>query len=143
MNNTVKNIVIGGLTLATLAIAASSALAGTGVTNRNTHRTTTGTGRVDFESVDNYSGVQVNRSQSLKMEANFGDVNDARVRFDGDSFSGSATSFNRRPVDPVAIGSFTSLYERLNVDGSSKAIGFESYSFTERMNEHNVESYSF
>ena len=136
--------------LSTLAIAsvlvlgtAGAALAGSGVTNRHTTRTTTGRGEINFTNVETYSINQENYSSALKMETYGGDVNISNVKFKNGEWSGSGHSSNNVVVDPVAKGAYSEQTETVVINGTSTADGFEVFDFTEVERTHSVESYNF
>ena len=124
--------------------AAAPAFAGTSVTNSTTVRKVYGgTGSVTTNLNRVTSGVQINTSQSLKMEADGGTRNIVNVGFNGHKLTGTAHSSNTQPIDPYAIGTYSSQYERLNVTETLNVNAVETYNFRETMRDHTVSSDSF
>ena len=85
---------------------------------------------VDVES----KTLTVADSQSIKMEANLGDVNVVNIKFDGTNFTGSGHSSNNRPVDPVVYGSFSkersvnTTTENVSID-TLETVNFNSHEY--------------
>lgn len=125
------------------SVLATPAFAGTSVTNSTSIRKSSGTGHVNTTFTSNVTGYQINQSQSLKMESYGGDVNIANVNFNGYKLTGNAHSSNNVPIDPVAIGTYSSQYERLNITETVNMNAVENYSFTEKVTDHTVSSDSF
>lgn len=89
------------------------------------------------------TGTQINESTSAKFEADKGTVNSAAVYFDGKKFTGYATSTNRVPQDPVAIGSVVKQTETLNVFENVNSFSNEHYQFNSNSYSHTVGNSSF
>lgn len=133
------------LILATVAVLgfAPSALAGTGVMNSTTIRHSTGHGKLEFNSYENYNKVQQNTSESIKVETFSGDQNTSIATYKNGKLSGTAISTNNVPIDPVAIITVANQSETVNIAGGTVLSGFEKYNFTETTNTLKAESYSF
>lgn len=128
-------------TISTLALT-STAFAGTSVTNSTTTRNSVGNVNTDLSVVKNVSGVQTNYSQSLKMES-LAPNSFAQVNFNGGQLTGTAWGSTNTPVDPYAIGTYSSQTEVLNVSEAIKVNTIEKATFTEVGVDHTVSSDSF
>ena len=96
------------VTLILLSVFGAPAFAGTEAFNSYKHTNEYGTRETTINiQQDNYTHSVID-SQSIKMEADLGDVNIVNISFDGDQFTGTAHSSNQRPVDPVVYGTYTS-----------------------------------
>ncbi len=126
------------IVIASIFTFPTAAMADTSTSNSWTTRTESGHGWSETTGIREVRGSQVNESQSLKLEADKGDFNSASLRFDGRGFSGSASSSNQRPVDPVVYGSFVRQTENLQVFEKSTMNGGENYNFGTNTFTHSV-----
>jgi hypothetical protein len=119
---------------------ASQAIAGSSVSNTRTHRVTKGTGSVVTNFHRQASGVQINRSNGLKIDAEGGDVNVVNLKFDGHKFTGSGHSSNNNPTDPFVAGVSTSQFEKVRFNETLNQRAVENYKFRETTNDLTVTS---
>lgn len=128
-------------TTATLALS-STAFAGTSVTNSTTVRKSFGNFSTDTSLVRNSNGTQTNFSQSLKMESLAPNAF-ASVNFSGGNFTGTAWGSTANPVDPYAIGTYSSQNEFVTSSEAIKVNSLEYGTYTEVGTDHVVSSDSF
>lgn len=130
---------ISALTTLSILSLSTAASAGTSVTNATTVRNSVGTFKTDISVVKSSNGVQNNFSQSLKMES-LAPTSFAQVTFHNGSFSGNAWGSTDAPVDPYAIGTYSSQYETVYFNENSLQNTLEQGTFNETSNIHTVSS---
>lgn len=131
-----RNQIISALTIAALSLP--TVASANSVYNRYETTNEVGTRDVQVDRVRVENGTINDIDVSIKLEADKGDFNSANINFDGKGFTGSASSSNSRPVDPVVYGTFTRTETNTNFSQTDNTKLTESVKFTGNIYQHSV-----
>ena len=128
-----RNVITSAVALTLIAAGSANA---NSVYNRYETRNEHGRSNLQVESIRTEAGVEIDRDLSIKMLSDAGDINTADISFDGSSFTGSAHSSNRRPVDPIVKGTFTETLTNTAFTELTKTSFTENVNFDAHIYEH-------
>jgi hypothetical protein len=135
---------VAALAVIGVVASAGSAMADTSVTNTwNNRHDYNGMGTRETTVNRMVTGSQINESQSIKFVADKGTFNTVNIRFDGTKYTGSGTSSNQQPVDPVVYSSYVKQTENLQISETVNSFNNETYQFNANSYSHSVSAESW